>query len=168
MSKANKEAPITVEVFELPNGRRGLFPVDAWSQDDLAKLPRRTQFHAYLTIAKSLVDDEHGRMLTRYMTGIGELYDYLPNTGPGTEMPTATHVRHHILREINFCTLHPRRDGSVGKEPWSMSRDRMSFEDLQICFELTREYVGRWTEELTRERFEPWEKWELEHPPVPQ
>lgn len=155
----SKEAPIAVEV---QNGH--LVPADAWAQEEIQRLPRGTRFHCYLTIAKSAVDDEHGRLLTRYMVGIGELFDWMPNTGPGTEFPTATQLRHHILREIGFCTTWPQRNGSVKKEPLSMQRDRMLFEDLQVCLELTREYVGRWTEELTGERMEPWERWENEHP----
>ena len=164
MSTKTKESPIAVVVQDI-NGRRGFFPADAWAAEELDRLPRDTRFHCYLTLAKSAVDDEHGRLLTRYMTGIGELFDWLPNTGPGTPFPTATHVRKHILNEINFCELHPQRDGTVRKIPLSMQRDKMEFADLQVCFELTREYVGRWTEELTGERFEPWERYENEHPP---
>ena len=164
MAAKSKEAPIAVEVQDVA-GRRVMVPADAWAQEDMAALPRGVRFHVYITIAKSAVDDEHGRMLTRYMTGISELYDWLPNTGPGTDFPTANHVRKYILREIGFCEQHPQRDGTVKRTALSMQRDKMEFADLQICFELTREYVGRWTEELTGERFEPWEKWELEHPP---
>lgn len=158
-----KEAPIAVEVREIA-GVRGFFPADAWAAEELDKMPRNTRFHVYVTLAKSTTDDEHGRMLTRYMTGIGELYDWLPNTGPGTEFPTATQLRHDILRNIGFCTTWPQRDGSVKKDPLSMQRDKMSFEDLQICFELTRAYVGAYTEAVAGERFEPWEKWEQDHP----
>lgn len=156
-----REAPIAV----LMEGGR-LVPADAIAQEAIERLPRGTRFHAYLEVAKSTVDDEHGRLLSRYMTGIGELYDWLPNTGPGTEFPTAKQLRTHILKEIGFCELHPFRDPALEprKEALSMQRDKMSFEDLQICFELTRLYVGAWTEALTGERFEPWEKWEQENP----
>jgi hypothetical protein len=47
-----------------------------------------------------------------------------------------------------------------------MARDKMSFSDLQICFELSRLYVGAWTEALTGERYEPWEEYEKAHPQV--
>jgi hypothetical protein len=159
LSKANREAPIAVTV---ENGR--LVPADAWAAEEIAKLPRGARFNAYLTLAKSAVDDEHGRLLQRYMAGIAELYDWLPNTGPGTEFPTATQLRREILKQIGFCETWPQRDGSIRKEAMSMSRDKMSFADLQICFELSRHYVGAWTEALTGERYEPWERWELDHP----
>lgn len=163
MSKANKEAPIAVEVRSFGNVD-AFVPCDAWAAEELSKLPKGVRFHGYFTIAKSSVDDEHGRLLTRYMAGIGELYDWLPNTGPGTDFPTATHVRHEILKQISFCVMHPQKDGTIKREPWSMARDKMSFEDLKICFELTRMYVGAWTEALTGARYEPWQKWEDDHP----
>lgn len=158
MSKT-REAPIALEV----RGGR-LMPADAWAEEEIAKLPNGMRFNCYLTIAKSAVDDEHGRLLTRYMAGIGELFDWMPNTGPGTDFPTATHLRREILKQIGFCETWPQRDGSIRKEAHSMAREKMSFEDLKICFELTRLYVGAWTEHLTGERFDPWQRWEDEHP----
>jgi len=159
MSKS-KEAPIAVEV------RSGaLIPADAWAAEEIEKLPRGTRFHCYLTIAKSAVDDEHGRLLSRYMTGMQEVFDYLPNTGPGTEYPTANHLRRMILCELGFCITHPQRDGSVKKEAQSMARDKMDFAELQVCFEMTRTYVGAYTEAVTGKRYEPWQEWEDAHPP---
>lgn len=163
MSTKTKEAPIAVEVR---NG--ALAPADAFAQEEIDKLPRGARFHAYLTLAKSAVDDEHGRLLTRYMAGIGELFDWLPNTGPGTEFPTATHLRKYILKELGFCEVWPQVDGSQRREAHSMSRDKMSFADLTVCMELTRAYVGAYTEAVAGERFEPWERYEQEHPPVQQ
>jgi hypothetical protein len=156
---SKREAPIAVVV---ENGR--LVPADAWAQDDIQKLPHGARFHAYLTLAVSDVDDEHGRLLTKYMAGIGDLYEWLPITGPGTDFPTATHVRKEILKQISFCEIHPRIDGTEKREPLSMSRDKMTFEDLQICFELTRLYVLAWTEHLTGKAYDPWKEWEDAHP----
>ena len=155
-----KEAPIAVEI----RGGR-IMPADAWAEEEIAKMPNGTRFNAYFTLAKSDVDDQHGRMLTRYMTGMSELFDYLPNTGPGTDYPTANHLRRMILCEIGFCVTHPQRDGSVKKEAQSMARDKMDFDELQVCFEMTRTYVGAYTEAVTGERWEPWEEWEKEHEP---
>ena len=56
-----KEAPIAVEVQDVA-GRRVMVPADAWAQEELAALPRGVRFHVYITIAKSAVDDEHGRL----------------------------------------------------------------------------------------------------------
>lgn len=158
-----KEAPIAVEI----RGGR-IMPADAWAEEEIAKMPNGTRFNAYFTLAKSDVDDQHGRMLTRYMTGMSELFDYLPNTGPGTDYPTANHLRRMILCELGFCVTHPQRDGSVKKEAQSMARDKMDFEELSVCFEMTRTYVGAYTEAVTGNRFEPWEKWEIEHPLEPR
>ena len=157
-----KEAPIAVEVQDVA-GRRVMVPADAWAQEELAALPRGVRFHVYITIAKSAVDDEHGRMLTRYMMGISELYDWLPNTGPGTEFPTATHLRRFILIELGFCETWPQRDGTVRRQAHSMARDHMSFEDLSACLEMTRTYVLAYTEAVTGTAFEPWKRWEDEH-----
>lgn len=157
MTKA-REAPIHVEV------RDGhLVPSDAWAAEEVAKLPRGARFNCYLTLATADPDDEHGRLLSRYMTGIGELFDWLPNTGPGTAYPTANHLRKMILCELGFCHTHPQRDGSVRKEAQSMARDKMDFAELQVCFEMTRAYVGAYTEAVAGSRFEPWERYENEH-----
>lgn len=163
MSTKHKEAPVAVMV---EGGH--LVPADAFAQEEIEKLPRGARFHAYLTLAKAAVDDEHGRLLIKYMAGIRDLYDWLPCTGPGTEYPTPNHVRHEILKQINFCTLHPQRDGTVRKEPLSMARDALSFEDLQVCMELSRLYAAAWTEHLTGTRYEPWEEYEKAHPQAGQ
>jgi hypothetical protein len=161
MSKADREAPIAVIVEN-----RRLVPADAWAQDELAKLPQGVRLNAYLTIAKSDPDDAHGQLLKKYMAGINELFHYLPNTGPGTPYPTANHLRKRILIDLGFCETWPTIRGELRKEAHSMARDKMSYEDLQVCFELTRSYCLIMTERIAGERFDPWERWELEHPKV--
>lgn len=159
MSKADREAPITVII---ENGR--LVPADVYAQDDILALPNGARFNAYLTIAKSSDDDIHGQLLKKYMAGINELFHWLPNTGAGTDFPTPNHLRRHFLKTLGFCEVWPQRDGSERREAHSMARDKMSFADLQVCFELTRAYVLAYTEAVGHERFDPWEAYELAHP----
>lgn len=159
MSKADREAPIAVMV---ENG--SLRPCDAWSVDELDKLPRGVRFNAYLEIAKSSVDDVHGQLLKKYMVGIDELHHWLPNTGAGTQFPTPNHLRRHILKELSFCDIWPQRDGSERREAHSMAREKMSYEDLQTCFELTRAYVLVYTEAVAGEAYDPWLAYEIAHP----
>lgn len=163
MSKADRDAPILVEV------RKGaLVPAERWAAEELAELPEGARFNAYLTIASSDQDDAHGLLLKKYMAGINELYDFLPVTGPGTQYPTRNKLRKEILKALGFCETWPQIDGSVRKEAHSMSRDKMSYADLQVCFELTRAYCLVLTEQLTGERFDPWKRWEDEHPKAPK
>lgn len=159
MSKADREAPIAVTV---ENGR--LVPADVWAQDEIEKLPRGARFNAYLTLAKSDVDDAHGQLLKKYMVGVNELFQRLPYTGPGTDFPTATHLRRHFLKELGFCEVWPQRDGTERREAHSMSRDKMSYEDLQVCFELTRTLVLGITRHVWGESYDPWLEYELLHP----
>lgn len=163
MTKADREAPIAVMAVQ---GR--LVPADVWAQEELLKLPAGTRFNAYLTIAKSDPDDLHGQLLKKYMAGITELFHWLPNTGAGTDYPTANHLRRKILVELGFCDTWPQRDGSIRKEAHSMSRDHMSFEDLQVCFELTRAYSLVLTKHLGGESYDAWLAWELAHPKPPE
>jgi hypothetical protein len=158
MSKA-REAPIAVE----HDGNGHLIPADVFAQEELLKLPRRARFNCYLTLAKADPDDEHGRLLNLYMAGIGLLYDNMP-TGPGTDFPTPTHLRRHILCEIGFCERIPQRDGAVKKIALSQSRDHMTLEDLRYCYELSIVYVLAWTERVLGEPVNPWELWKQEHP----
>lgn len=164
MTKADREAPIAVEKRRARAGEIGLFPVERWAEDELAAMPEGVRLNAFLTIAKSDPGDQHGQLLKKYMAGINELYDYLPVTGPGTDFPTATKLRREILKHLGFCEVWPQRDGSERREAHSMSRDAMSFEDLQTCFELTRTYCLELTERLTGTRFDPWKRYEDEHP----
>lgn len=163
MSKADREGSIAMIVEN-----RRLVPADAWAQDELEKLPNGARFNVYVTLAVSDPDDAHGRLLAKYMAGMNELFDYLPNTGAGTQYPTMRKLRKTILEDLGFCTTHPRVDGSVKKEAVSMARDSMPYDELQVCFELTRAYALVLTERITGQRFDPWERYEREHPrPTP-
>jgi hypothetical protein len=156
---AKREAPIAVEVRD---GR--LCGADPWAEDQIAKLPRGVRFNATLEVAVSRPDDEHGGLLNLYMAGISVLFDHLPITGPGTDYPTPTHLRRHILCEIGFCERIPQRDGTERRIADSMARDKMAFDDLQFCYELSQLYVLRMTEHYIGQPFDPWQLWKDQHP----
>ena len=140
---------------EMRDGR--LIGADAWAAEQIAALPRGVVYNAVVTVARRTADDEHAGTLRFYMAGINLLYDSV-DTGPGTPFPTPRHLRKHILRDLGFYVAIPQRDGAMRKDVDSMALDKMEFEDLKLCLELSRAYcVATWG-------FDPWEEWKRQHP----
>ena len=147
------------EAVEDGRGNIRLAPMDALSEETMRGLPKGARLNLTITIAKANTrDDQHTRLLSKYHAGISELYENVDGAGPGLVWPTKKHLRSEILRELGFYVAIPQIDGSVRKQVDSMALDAMEFDDLQVCFELTRTYVqDRWG-------FDPWQEYEDAHP----
>jgi hypothetical protein len=122
---------------------------DPWSQEVVDKLPAgRMVFEVHTEEAE---DGIRGL----FFAGLKVLFDNV-ESGPGTEFPTPESLRREILREIGFCDPILRIDG-IKKEPRSMARGRMQYDELVVVLEVSRAYcMSRW-------QMDPWALWEAEH-----
>ena len=147
MTKSQVERPrIRVRV---DNGR--LVALSPYDQEQIDKLP--------LGAMVAEIDEEEAEdsIRAKFMSGIGLLYENIPESGAGKAFPTENHLRRHILRAIQFAEPIHRVDG-IKMEARSMARGSMQFEEWPKVLELSRAYVfERWG-------YDPWEKWEQEHP----
>lgn len=126
-----------------------LTALDAFGQEQIDKLPLGRLFIE--------IDEEEAEDGVRnlFMAGIGVLFDNIDGTGPGGEFPTPNSLRREILREIGFADPILRVDG-IKKEPRSMARGKMSYDELVVVLEVSRAYcVQRWG-------FDPFEAWKEE------
>lgn len=125
-------------------GRLGA--LDAWAQEQIDKLPLGRLF-----IEIDTEEPEDG-VRNLYMAGIGVLFQNVDGAGPGREWPTPIQLRREILREIGFTDPIFRVNG-IKKDPRSMARGQMSYDELVVVLEVSRAYcTARWG-------FDPFEAW---------
>ncbi len=111
---------------------------DPWSQEVIDKLPPGRM--VYEVFQEEAEDGVRGL----YFAGINMLFQNVDGTGPGGEWPTPESLRREILREIGFTDPIFRVDG-IKKEPRSMARGRMQYDELVVVLEVSRAYcVSRW------------------------
>ena len=157
----SESVPIAATIEIAANGNVRIAPIDQLADEQMRALPRGVRLDVTVKVSKQGPESEHAAMLRRYMAGINLLFDAAVS-GPGTEWPTPTHLRRTILKDLGFKLTYPRADGSVREEAQSMAIDRMPFDELKVCFELSRQYaVDRWG-------FDPWKTWEELHPLEPR
>lgn len=140
--------PVPVErpriAVTVQNGR--LAALDAFAQEQIDKLPLGRLF-----IEIDTEEPEDG-VRNLYMAGIGVLFENIDDTGPGKQFPTTMQLRREILREIGFTDPIFRVDG-IKKDPRSMARGKMMYDELVVVLEVSRAYcVARWG-------FDPFEAW---------
>lgn len=144
----SKKASSKVEririAVRVENGR--LSALDAFGQEQIDKLPLGRLF-----IEIDTEEPEDG-VRNLYMAGIGVLFDNVDGAGPGGEWPTPNHLRREILREIGFAEPIMRVDG-IKKEPRSMARGHMTYDELVLVLEVSRAYcTARW-------KLDPFQSW---------
>lgn len=144
----SKKAAPKVERIRIPvhvqNGH--LSALDAFGQEMIDKLPLGRLF-----IEIDTEEPEDG-VRNLYMAGIGMLFENIDDTGPGKAFPTKQSLRREIMREIGFADPILRADG-IKKDPRSMARGQMTYDELAIVLEVSRAYA------LQRWGMDPWTMW---------